>query len=71
MENTEKREVVETVAEQKPTDVLPNPAVIEDPLKEDVQKSEIEPKEHSRVFDATKATLSVLLWIIGETVWEG
>lgn len=61
MENTEKREVVETVAEQKPTDVLPNPVVIEDPVKKDVKKSETEPKEHSRVFDATKATLSVLL----------
>lgn len=52
---------METVAEQKPTDVLPNPVVIEDPVKKDVQKSETEPKEHSRVFDATKATLSVLL----------
>ena len=61
MENTEKTEVVETVVEQKPADVLPNTAVNEDPVKEEIQQSVVEPKEYVRVFDATKVSRSVLL----------
>ena len=55
MENTEKREVVETVAEQKPTDVLPNPAVIEDPVKKDVQKSETDNLQRSQLREGNRA----------------
>ena len=61
MENTEKMEVVETAVEQKPADVLPDPAIKKDPVKEEVSQDVIEPKEYSRVLDATKASFSVFL----------